>query len=38
MNKPEWIAIVFGCIAAAFTGALSPSFGIIRTKIIVVNN
>ncbi|CAF3789545.1 unnamed protein product, partial [Rotaria sp. Silwood1] len=36
INTPEWILIVIGCIAALFTGALAPSFSIIRTKITVV--
>ncbi|CAF3873275.1 unnamed protein product [Rotaria sp. Silwood1] len=36
MNKPEWLLIICGCIAAFFVGTLNPSFGIIRTKFIMI--
>jgi hypothetical protein len=36
MNKPEWILIVIGCIAAIVTGALNPLFSVLEAKIIVV--
>lgn len=38
MNKPEWILIVIGCIAASITGAREPAYCIIQTKIAIVSN
>jgi len=38
MNKPEWMLIVIGCIAAIVTGALNPLASVLETKIIVVNH
>jgi hypothetical protein len=36
MNKPEWMLIVIGCIAAIVTGALDPLSMVFDTKIITV--
>ncbi|UJR24257.1 hypothetical protein I4U23_027224 [Adineta vaga] len=36
INQTEWILIIIGCIAALFTGAIQPSFAIIRTKMTVL--
>jgi hypothetical protein len=36
MNKPEWMLIVIGCIAAIVTGALDPLTMVFDTKIITV--
>jgi len=38
MNKPEWILIVIGCIAAIVTGAINPLISVLETKIIAVNH
>jgi hypothetical protein len=38
MNKPEWMLIVAGCVAACLNGALHPGYAIIRTKLTVVND
>ncbi|CAF1480710.1 unnamed protein product, partial [Rotaria sordida] len=38
MNKPEWILIVIGCVAALGNGALDPLQWFILTKMIVVND
>uniref|UniRef100_A0A8C8VH72 Uncharacterized protein n=1 Tax=Pelusios castaneus TaxID=367368 RepID=A0A8C8VH72_9SAUR len=37
LNKPEWLYIPFGVIAAAFCGALYPAFSIIQGKLLGVN-
>ncbi|XP_039380537.1 ATP-dependent translocase ABCB1-like isoform X3 [Mauremys reevesii] len=34
LNKPEWLHIVFGVIAAAFSGGVHPAFSVIYGKII----
>ncbi|CAF4064820.1 unnamed protein product [Rotaria magnacalcarata] len=36
MNKPEWILIVIGCIAASITGAREPAYCIIQTKLAII--
>uniref|UniRef100_A0A8C4WTX7 Uncharacterized protein n=1 Tax=Gopherus evgoodei TaxID=1825980 RepID=A0A8C4WTX7_9SAUR len=37
LNKPEWLHIFFGVIAAAFSGGVYPAFAVIFGKIIGVN-
>jgi ATP-binding cassette subfamily B (MDR/TAP) protein 1 len=37
-NKPEWMFIVMGCIAAFFNGALEPTSAIVQTKLVTVND
>ncbi|KAM7177249.1 ATP-dependent translocase ABCB1-like [Macrochelys suwanniensis] len=34
LNKPEWLHIFFGVIAAAFSGGVYPAFSVIFGKII----
>ncbi|XP_065439358.1 ATP-dependent translocase ABCB1-like isoform X2 [Chrysemys picta bellii] len=34
LNKPEWLHIFFGVIAAAFSGGIHPAFSVIYGKII----
>ncbi|XP_065439375.1 ATP-dependent translocase ABCB1-like isoform X1 [Chrysemys picta bellii] len=34
LNKPEWLHIFFGVIAAAFSGGLHPAFSVLFGKII----
>ncbi|XP_039378223.1 ATP-dependent translocase ABCB1-like [Mauremys reevesii] len=34
LNKPEWLHIFFGVIAAAFSGGVHPAFAVIFGKII----
>ncbi|TFJ95823.1 Phosphatidylcholine translocator ABCB4 [Platysternon megacephalum] len=34
LNKPEWLHIFFGVIAAAFSGGVYPAFSVIYGKII----
>ncbi|XP_044860079.1 ATP-dependent translocase ABCB1-like [Mauremys mutica] len=34
LNKPEWLHIFFGVIAAAFSGGVHPAFSVIYGKII----
>ncbi|XP_044861610.1 ATP-dependent translocase ABCB1-like [Mauremys mutica] len=34
LNKPEWLHIFFGVIAAAFSGGVHPAFSVICGKII----
>ncbi|XP_065254518.1 ATP-dependent translocase ABCB1-like [Emys orbicularis] len=34
LNKPEWLHIFFGMIAAAFSGGVHPAFSVIFGKII----
>ncbi|XP_044861604.1 ATP-dependent translocase ABCB1-like [Mauremys mutica] len=34
VNKPEWLHIFFGVIAAAFSGGVYPAFAVIFGKII----
>uniref|UniRef100_A0A8C4WST4 ABC-type xenobiotic transporter n=1 Tax=Gopherus evgoodei TaxID=1825980 RepID=A0A8C4WST4_9SAUR len=34
LNKPEWLHIFFGVIAAAFSGGVYPAFAVIFGKII----
>ncbi|CAF1420960.1 unnamed protein product [Rotaria sordida] len=36
MNKPEWIFIVFGCIACVCNGGSQPAFGVILSKLTAV--
>uniref|UniRef100_A0A452HT68 ATP binding cassette subfamily B member 5 n=1 Tax=Gopherus agassizii TaxID=38772 RepID=A0A452HT68_9SAUR len=36
LNKPEWLHIFFGVIAAAFSGGVYPAFAVIFGKIIGV--
>ncbi|PVD39429.1 hypothetical protein C0Q70_02059 [Pomacea canaliculata] len=36
MNGPEWLWILFGCIAAIINGGIQPAFAIIFSKIITV--
>lgn len=38
MNKPEWISIIIGCIAALVNGALEPTSAIVQTKLVTVGN
>ena len=38
MNKPEWILILIGCVAAMITGALDPLATVVETKLITVND
>uniref|UniRef100_A0A8C8RLU9 Uncharacterized protein n=1 Tax=Pelusios castaneus TaxID=367368 RepID=A0A8C8RLU9_9SAUR len=38
LNKPEWLYIPFGVIAAAFCGALYPAFSIIQGKLLGVSS
>uniref|UniRef100_A0A674I9R1 ATP-binding cassette sub-family B member 5 n=1 Tax=Terrapene triunguis TaxID=2587831 RepID=A0A674I9R1_9SAUR len=37
LNKPEWLHIFFGVIAAAFSGGIYPAFSVLYGKIIGVN-
>ncbi|XP_065254509.1 ATP-dependent translocase ABCB1-like [Emys orbicularis] len=34
LNKPEWLHIFFGVIAAAFSGGIYPAFSVLYGKII----
>ncbi|XP_065439341.1 ATP-dependent translocase ABCB1-like isoform X1 [Chrysemys picta bellii] len=34
LNKPEWLHIFFGVIAAAFSGGIHPAFSVLYGKII----
>ncbi|XP_065439389.1 ATP-dependent translocase ABCB1-like isoform X2 [Chrysemys picta bellii] len=34
LNKPEWLHIFFGVIAAAFSGGVHPAFSVLYGKII----
>ncbi|CAF1013430.1 unnamed protein product [Adineta ricciae] len=34
MNKPEWLLIVLGCVAALVNGALEPTSAIVQTKLV----
>ncbi|CAF4169043.1 unnamed protein product [Rotaria sp. Silwood2] len=36
MNKPEWILIIFGCVACLCNGGVEPAFSIILSKLVVV--
>ncbi|CAF4892140.1 unnamed protein product [Rotaria sp. Silwood1] len=36
MNKPEWILIIFGCIACICNGGIQPVFGVILSKLTAV--
>jgi hypothetical protein len=38
INKPEWMLIVIGCIAAFLNGALEPTSAIIQTKLVTVED
>jgi hypothetical protein len=38
MNKPEWMLIVVGCIAAFLNGALEPTAAIVETQIVTVKD
>uniref|UniRef100_A0A8C0FXB2 p-glycoprotein n=1 Tax=Chelonoidis abingdonii TaxID=106734 RepID=A0A8C0FXB2_CHEAB len=38
LNKPEWLHIFFGVIAAAFSGGVYPAFAVIFGKIIGVSS
>jgi hypothetical protein len=37
-NKPEWLFIVIGCIAAFFNGALEPTSAVVQTKLVTVKD
>jgi hypothetical protein len=37
MNKPEWIFIAIGCIAASLNGAREPIYCVILTKLVIVS-
>jgi hypothetical protein len=36
MNKPEWILIAIGCIAAALNGSREPLQGVIQAELAIV--
>lgn len=36
MNRPEWVYILFGCVACFCTGGFQPGIGVIISKIIAV--
>ena len=36
MNKPEWMLIAIGCIAAALNGSREPLQGFIQAEIATV--
>lgn len=36
INKPEWLFIVIGCLAALINGALEPTSAIVQTKLVTV--
>ncbi|CAF5021578.1 unnamed protein product, partial [Rotaria sp. Silwood1] len=36
MNKPEWLWIAVGCIAASINGAREPAYSIIQTKLATI--
>jgi hypothetical protein len=38
MNKPEWLLIFIGCIAAFINGALEPTSAIVQTKLVTVED
>uniref|UniRef100_A0A674I8Q2 ABC-type xenobiotic transporter n=1 Tax=Terrapene triunguis TaxID=2587831 RepID=A0A674I8Q2_9SAUR len=38
LNKPEWLHIFFGVIAAAFSGGIYPAFSVLYGKIIGVSS
>ncbi|XP_065254511.1 ATP-dependent translocase ABCB1-like [Emys orbicularis] len=38
LNKPEWLHIFFGVIAAAFSGGIHPAFSVLYGKIIGVSS
>ncbi|CAF1454735.1 unnamed protein product [Adineta ricciae] len=36
LNRPEWLYILFGCVASFCTGGFQPAVGILISKIIAV--
>ncbi|XP_065254501.1 ATP-dependent translocase ABCB1-like [Emys orbicularis] len=38
LNKPEWLHIFFGVIAAAFSGGIHPAFSVLYGKIVGVSS
>ncbi|CAF3816343.1 unnamed protein product [Rotaria sp. Silwood1] len=38
MNSPEWITILFGCIACVLSGAAQPMFVFLLVKVVDVSN
>lgn len=36
LNKPEWLFVVFGCLASLCSGGLQPVFSIVLSKLIAV--
>jgi ATP-binding cassette subfamily B (MDR/TAP) protein 1 len=36
LNAPEWLFIIFGCIASVVSGAVQPAFSIILSKAVAV--
>ena len=38
MNKPEWILIVIGCLAAFLNGVEQPVYCFVQTKLTIVYN
>lgn len=37
MNRPEWLLIAIGCIAASLNGVQEVSYCIVQTKLVTVN-
>jgi hypothetical protein len=38
MNKPEWVLIVIGCLAAFLNGVEQPVYCFVQTKLTIVYN
>lgn len=38
MNRPEWIAILTGCLACAAIGMTQPFYAIFLAKIVNVSD
>ena len=36
MNRPEWIAVIIGCIACVCAGATLPAFATLLLKQVMV--
>lgn len=38
MNRPEWVTIVIGCMAAILSGATQILFAVLLAAIVDVNH
>jgi hypothetical protein len=37
LNKPEFVYIIFGCLACVVSGGVQPAFAIVFSKATAVN-